>query len=194
MLDGHLVFSIVSLGNHPHSDSTRIQIFIFISLLGQHPYSVSEHNSSWLTTRMSDTKDDTGPNSLGLDLQSLSISDDTTKNQATPDAEPKPSEADVNIESPSADQPDNDAAPDEKPTKGGPKRPANKDKISPYVNPDRVKTGGAQRVRPGRVSLPLTRTDPWYRKSLQMKNSQSEWRVSGSRMNALNSEERFVTY
>lgn len=100
---------------------------------------------------MSDTKDDAGPNSLGLDLKSLSI-DDTTRDQATPDAESKPSEGGVKPEegSPSADQAEtqDDASHEDKPesAKGDAKRPPKVEKKTPYVNPDRVKTGGSQRV------------------------------------------------
>ncbi|KAK7689188.1 hypothetical protein QCA50_007879 [Cerrena zonata] len=95
---------------------------------------------------MSDKQDDAGPNSLGLDLQSLSI-DDTAKNQTTPDAEPTPSDGGVEEDTPSADQADNDASPEDEKSKADGKRPVTKERKTPYVNPDRVKTGGTQREK-----------------------------------------------
>lgn len=79
------------------------------------------------------------PNSLGLDLEALKIKDDPDLVDAKPSADASTVQEDAS-KSPEAAVEDNandDAA--------GKKDP--KDKKKPYVNPDRVKTGGAQRVR-----------------------------------------------
>ncbi len=89
--------------------------------------------------------DQAASNSLGLDLAALKIKD-------SPDpAEAKPS-ADAKVASPAegATQPADESAeiaPDAEQTEAGDDKKDSKEKKKPYVNPDRVKTGGAQRVR-----------------------------------------------
>ncbi|KAL1947495.1 hypothetical protein VTO73DRAFT_13219 [Trametes versicolor] len=87
--------------------------------------------------------DQAASNSLGLDLAALKIKD-------SPDpAEPKPS-ADAKDAPPAegATQPADESAeiaPDAEQTDAGDDKKDSKEKKKPYVNPDRVKTGGAQR-------------------------------------------------
>ncbi|KAI0807054.1 hypothetical protein C8Q74DRAFT_1225556 [Fomes fomentarius] len=79
------------------------------------------------------------PNSLGLDLEALKIKDD-------PDlVDPKPS-ADASTDQEDASKsPEGTAEDNANDDASGKKEP--KDKKKPYVNPDRVKTGGAQREK-----------------------------------------------
>lgn len=88
--------------------------------------------------------DQAASNSLGLDLAALKIKD-------SPDpAEPKPS-ADAQNAAPNdgAAKPSEPAevAQDAEQADTGDDKKESKEKKKPYVNPDRVKTGGAQRVR-----------------------------------------------
>ncbi|CAL1703879.1 unnamed protein product [Somion occarium] len=78
---------------------------------------------------MSHKQDESGPNSLGLDLQSLSIDDQKDKLPETELKQETKSSSDAGVKE---DVPPADQA-------------AGKEKKKPYVNPDRVKTGGAQR-------------------------------------------------
>ncbi|KAL4249571.1 hypothetical protein ABKN59_005872 [Abortiporus biennis] len=92
----------------------------------------------------------TEPNSLGLDLQSLKISDETPPAPAAvdtttspPKPEEKPEQA-QDVQTPvsaHAESPTEGKSPIQTDAKGN----AKKEKKQPYVNPDRVKTGGAQR-------------------------------------------------
>ena len=97
---------------------------------------------------MSTEPEGSTPNSLGLDLQSLKISDEKPAVSA-PTQQPPHSET-SSTEVPN-DGPTVVAPPDaaESPAdKSEAKSPTIvKEKKKPYVNPDRVKTGGAQRVR-----------------------------------------------
>lgn len=101
--------------------------------------------------------DQAASNSLGLDLAALKIKD-------SPDpAEPKPS-ADAKDASPAegATQPTDQSAeiaPDAEQADAGDDKKDSKEKKKPYVNPDRVKTGGAQRVRPCMQPPIMTRPD-----------------------------------
>lgn len=95
---------------------------------------------------------DAAANSLGLDLDALKIKDDPeSSGSAEP---PKDDKSGPEPESTETANPDDgekaedEAAGDEEaksPTSEGKKEPREKKK--PYVNPERVKTGGAQRVR-----------------------------------------------
>ncbi|KAI1790714.1 hypothetical protein LXA43DRAFT_1014676 [Ganoderma leucocontextum] len=91
--------------------------------------------------------DQAASNSLGLDLDALKIKDD-------PDTAPSTDAAD-DVPPATADASQGtDEAKDEGETKdatAGRKEP--KDKKKPYVNPDRVKTGGAQREKPSEEEL-----------------------------------------
>ena len=94
---------------------------------------------------------DAAANSLGLDLDALKIKDDPeSSGSAEP---PKEDKSGPEPESTGVSEPDDgakaeeDIAEDEEaksPTSEGKKEP--KEKKKPYVNPERVKTGGAQRV------------------------------------------------
>lgn len=101
--------------------------------------------------------DQAASNSLGLDLAALKIKD-------SPDpAEPKPS-ADAKDAPPAegATQPADESAeiaPDAEQTDAGDDKKDSKEKKKLYVNPDRVKTGGAQRVRPCMRPPMMTRPD-----------------------------------
>lgn len=135
----------------PNSMKSRLGIFHHLPgsarLLRPTPGPSSCLASSSLPTRhstlsfMSDNPslEQAAPNSLGLDLEALKIKDDPDLVDAKPSADAPTVQEDAS-KSPEAAVEDNandDAA--------GKKDP--KDKKKPYVNPDRVKTGGAQRVR-----------------------------------------------
>ena len=82
--------------------------------------------------------DQAAPNSLGLDLEALKIKDGPNAAASAPEDVP-PAAADASQET--------DEAKDDEENKDatvGKKEP--KEKKKPYVNPDRVKTGGTQRV------------------------------------------------
>lgn len=80
--------------------------------------------------------------SLGLDLNTLNISDDTNKDAPEPTKEDSPSASPTaDATSPSAEQPPSSTGPGANEEKK-PREPRKK----PYVNPERVKTGGTQRV------------------------------------------------
>lgn len=81
-------------------------------------------------------------NSLGLDLEALKIKDDPDSGSA--DAKDGSASKEDASKSP-ASPADTKAEGDGKDEPGAKKEP--KEKRKPYVNPDRVKTGGAQRVR-----------------------------------------------
>lgn len=78
-------------------------------------------------------------NSLGLDLDALKISDDPAKS-ATQDPSPPEDASKSPVVTDSKSE--GDAKED-----GTDAKKDSRDKKKPYVNPDRVKTGGAQRVR-----------------------------------------------
>ena len=95
---------------------------------------------------MSETQPEPTKDSLGLDIDSLKLDDTTQETPTAQDAADasapesasdaaKPAEA-------TADEEQQSAAEDEK------KQPP-RERKKPYVNPERVKTGGPQRVRPG---------------------------------------------
>ena len=84
--------------------------------------------------------DQSASNSLGLDLDALKIKDSpdaAPPTDAPKDASPAPEDASQATEDAAEDGDAKDPA-------GNKKEP--KEKKKPYVNPDRVKTGGAQRV------------------------------------------------
>lgn len=93
---------------------------------------------------------DAAANSLGLDLDALKIKDNPeSSGSAEP---PKEDKSSPELESTDASNPEDakkaedDAAGDDEarsPTSEGKKDPKKK----PYINPERVKTGGTQRVR-----------------------------------------------
>ena len=107
---------------------------------------------------MSDQPEDTTANSLGLKFESLKVeeaqspaSDEVTDTQSITAAE---SEGPVAESSSTEDAPQNDGTSEDAVAEGGSKSPSSpqavkekEKKKQPYVNPDRVKTGGAQRVR-----------------------------------------------
>ncbi|KAI0747788.1 hypothetical protein C8Q80DRAFT_1104014 [Daedaleopsis nitida] len=97
--------------------------------------------------------DQAAPNSLGLDLDALKIKDDPDSAEAkpsAPDASPSRADASKAAEDAAEDNADNDDN-DDSATAGGKKEP--KEKKKPYVNHDRVKTGGAQREKPSEEEL-----------------------------------------
>ena len=83
--------------------------------------------------------DQAASNSLGLDLDTLKEPDTAPPTQPK-DASPAPEDASQLTEE-SKEEDEGDSK-DEETSKKEPK-----EKKKPYVNPDRVKTGGAQRVR-----------------------------------------------
>lgn len=94
-------------------------------------------------------------NSLGLDLEALKIKDnpDSADPTASVNAKgPSPSGEDAS-KSPdgSSEKAQGDADQSQADAADGKKDP--KEKKKPYVNPDRVKTGGAQRVCVARCAL-----------------------------------------
>lgn len=101
---------------------------------------------------MSDKAEDPTANSLGLDFESLKVADTEASTAETKEAPPTESEGPV-TESKQDDETSlkngtsEDAASteDAKPTSPQTAN-AKEKKKQPYVNPDRVKTGGAQRV------------------------------------------------
>ena len=121
--------------------------------------------------------DQAASNSLGLDLDALKLKDDPEP------AAPKPPPADGT--SPSEDTPTSPTDAADTKTEGDDKDAAGKkepkEKKKPYVNPDRVKTGG-QRVRlfSNRGQLRAVLSGP-LRRSLVKRSSRSGWRASASR-------------
>lgn len=97
---------------------------------------------------MSLKPEDSTPNSLGLDLDSLKISEDKTSPPPQQTSQ-KPADKPSN-DTPKDTQPSPVAIPADAPIakEDDAKSPtsAAREKKKPYVNPDRVKTGGAQRV------------------------------------------------
>lgn len=99
-----------------------------------------------------DAPPDAAPNSLGLDLDTLRIKDEL---ETSGSFEPPPDAADE-TNAPKAEEIDSSDAAEtaaetpvaedeaKSPTSDGGKR--EREKKQPYVNPERVKTGGAQRV------------------------------------------------
>lgn len=101
---------------------------------------------------------DAAANSLGLDLDALKIKDDPESSGAA--QPPKEDKSGPEPESTETSNPEGgekveeEAAEDEEaksPTSEGKKEL--KEKKKPYVNPERVKTGGAQRVRRVRIEV-----------------------------------------
>ncbi len=84
--------------------------------------------------------DQAASNSLGLDLEALKIKDGPDAASTAPEDDP-PTSAGASQEADEAK--DEEEAKDATESKKEPK-----EKKKPYVNPDRVKTGGAQRVCP----------------------------------------------
>lgn len=112
-------------------------------------------------------------NSLGLDLEALKIKDG-------PDAAPSAPE---DVPSAAADtSQETNGAKDEEETNdatAGKKEP--KEKKKPYVNPDRVKTGGAQRVCSEQRVLVDSLNAAGGRRNPARKSWQNAWHVSGNR-------------
>lgn len=104
---------------------------------------------------MSDNPDESAANSLGLTLESIKLENA----QAAPPAESTDTDAPTKAEEPVAASTEEAPADDTAQENGAsedastsadatPASPtAKKEKKQPYVNPHRVKTGGAQRVR-----------------------------------------------
>ena len=92
---------------------------------------------------------DAAANSLGLDLDALKIKDDPeSSGAAEPPKEDKSGPEPETSDPEGGEKVEEEAAEDEEaksPTSEGKKEL--KEKKKPYVNPERVKTGGAQRVR-----------------------------------------------
>ena len=99
---------------------------------------------------MSEPQPQPSNDSLGLDLDSLKVNDDDAKDASA--QRPAAEEKDSAAASPAVSTAD--AA---QPTTGGPeqsgmgdeKRQPQRERKKPYINPERVKTGGAQRVCSG---------------------------------------------
>ena len=95
---------------------------------------------------------DAAANSLGLDLDALKIKDDPESSGSTEASKdekpgPEPEKTDATKQE-DGDKADEEVAGDEEamsPTSEG-KKAEPREKKKPYVNPERVKTGGAQRV------------------------------------------------
>lgn len=138
-------------------------------------------------------------NSLGLDLEALKIKDhpepsgspiqDAKDERATPaeDASPAASAQD-SADAPAEDGAEQDKAPTSPVSEG--KRTEPKEKKKPYVNPERVRTGGAQRVCsswwcPSVHYMP----DDTIRTSSARKNLLSAWFALGNRMRRSNRDE-----
>lgn len=102
-----------------------------------------------------DNSADPAQNSLGLDLEALHLKGDPepsgSPNSAEEDAASQPEEADSSNASEKSEEAPTEDEP-KSPTSES-KRAEGKDKKKPYVNPERVKTGGAQRDKPSEEEL-----------------------------------------
>ena len=88
--------------------------------------------------------------SLGLDLNTLSINDDAPSDAPEPAKDDPNASTPADATSPSAEEPLSSTDPSANEEKR-PREPRKK----PYVNPERVKTGGPQRVHlQSRLSIP----------------------------------------
>ncbi|KAI0693877.1 hypothetical protein BC835DRAFT_1406595 [Cytidiella melzeri] len=93
---------------------------------------------------MSETTAEPSKDSLGLDLDSLKINDDqTTQEGASASAAPAMTPSDNPVDAAATVVPESPAEPNAEDDKRLPPR----EKKKPYVNPERVKTGGAQREK-----------------------------------------------
>ena len=123
---------------------------------------------------MADSNPEAASNSLGLDLDALKIKDDPAPADAEPpaqDASPSKDGASSTPEGAANGQP----VGDDKDATESKKEP--KEKKKPYVNPDRVKTGGAQRVCPCRYFEARCSVERPHRRSQARKSWRSAWRV-----------------
>ncbi|GJE97043.1 hypothetical protein PsYK624_132530 [Phanerochaete sordida] len=80
--------------------------------------------------------------SLGLDLNTLKISDDSTGNAPEPAQDAPSASVPEDATSPSAEQPPSDAVPG-----ANEEKKSREPRKKPYVNPERVNTGGPQREK-----------------------------------------------
>ena len=95
---------------------------------------------------MSETQPDPAKDALGLDIASLKLDDVAAATAGTHDAPAEPQSA-SDAASPQAEG--GPAADAQSPTAGDDeKKQPVRERKKPYINPERVKTGGPQRVRP----------------------------------------------
>lgn len=104
---------------------------------------------------MSDQPEDASANSLGLNFETLKIEEaqapavSDSGDASTQPADAQELEASQADESTQKEPNSGDATATQEDAPSSPQTAAAKEKKKqPYVNPDRVKTGGAQRVRP----------------------------------------------
>lgn len=101
---------------------------------------------------MSDTPVEPTKDSLGLDLDSLKIGEDQQQPEGARSEQAEKLDGDAaeqeSATSPS-EEPIVESASEERTAAGDDKKPAQREKRKPYVNLERVKTGGAQRVCSG---------------------------------------------
>lgn len=97
------------------------------------------------------TEATTAPNSLGLDFEQLTLKDTPDQPSATTSATEENADASTDV---ATDAPETEFNAEETTTdaqtpasKSETVKPETKERKKPYVNPERVKTGGAQRVR-----------------------------------------------
>jgi len=112
-----------------------------------------------LSTAVMTDPADAAANSLGLDLDALKIKDDpeSSGSPAVPKDEEARTEASEKTEEPKSDEGAGEEAEEEEaksPTSEG-KSAEPREKKKPYVNPERVKTGGAQRDKLSEEELTL---------------------------------------
>lgn len=137
---------------------------------------------------MSDNPAEPPKDSLGLDLDSLKINDEQNKpapeqsdKDEAPVAEtvpetPTSTEADVqSSQDATATEPTGDA------TATDDKKLPPREKKKPYVNPERVKTGGSQRVREKDYSSVAYMLKPTFRKNHPKRSLRRVWPESESR-------------
>lgn len=122
--------------------------------------------------------DQAASNSLGLDLDALKINDGQDSAPSAPEDVP-PASADASQE---ADE--NKDEGEVKDDSAGKKD--SKEKKKPYVNPDRVKTGGAQRVCPEQRVFICPLNVAACRRNPVRKSWQNAWLASGSKTKRLN--------
>lgn len=102
---------------------------------------------------MSDAPPEPSKDSLGLDIGSLKLDDNAAAppgpaSAAEPET-PAAFESASDAAQPAEDAPATEAAAEDAAAADDKKQPP-RERKKPYVNPERVKTGGAQRVRPSR--------------------------------------------
>ena len=164
------VLSLRQLPTEAHSRPIVFRSNPHVSRRGSSSLSQGLPSSSFMSDKQA-ADQAAASNSLGLDLEALKIKDnpDSADPKASADAKDTAPSGEDASKSPdgSSEKAQGDADQSQTDAAGGQKEP--KEKKKPYVNPDRVKTGGAQRVRV------VHRVLPWRRlRSVQDKLSEEE--------------------